>query len=92
MHVAQQVETGEFWRGQFKVARIRLLIGDRFRKSAYVLAIEKREDRTASAGFGVSAYLLRSEIASRLRKGKFVSRMSRCFDYKHERRVRRGEI
>jgi hypothetical protein len=28
----------------------------------------------------------------RFHKGKFVSRMSRCFDYKHERRVRRGEI
>jgi hypothetical protein len=27
----------------------------------------------------------------RFHKGKFVSRMSRCFDYKHERRVRRGE-
>ncbi|MGK9233404.1 hypothetical protein KXS07_18420 [Inquilinus limosus] len=25
-------------------------------------------------------------------KGRFVARMSRCFDYKHERRVRRGEI
>lgn len=28
----------------------------------------------------------------RFHKGKFVGRMSRCFDYKHERRVRRGEI
>lgn len=25
-------------------------------------------------------------------KGKFVGRLSRCFDYKHERRGRRGEI
>lgn len=28
----------------------------------------------------------------RFHKGKFVGRMSCCFDYKHERRVRRGEI
>ena len=28
----------------------------------------------------------------RFHKGKFVGRMSHCFDYKHERRVRRGEI
>lgn len=28
----------------------------------------------------------------RFHKGKFVGRMSRCFDYKHERRSRRGEI
>lgn len=28
----------------------------------------------------------------RFHKGRFVGRMSRCFDYKHERRVRRGEI
>jgi len=28
----------------------------------------------------------------RFHKGKFVERMSRCFDYKHERRVRHGEI
>lgn len=28
----------------------------------------------------------------RFHKGKFTGRLSRCFDYKHERRVRRGEI
>jgi len=28
----------------------------------------------------------------RFHKGKFIGRLSRCFDYKHERRVRRGEI
>lgn len=28
----------------------------------------------------------------RFHKGKYVGRMSRCFDYKQERRVRRGEI
>lgn len=28
----------------------------------------------------------------RFHKAKFVGRMSRCFDYKHERRVRRGEV
>jgi hypothetical protein len=28
----------------------------------------------------------------RFHKAPFVRRMSRCFDYKHERRVRRGEI
>jgi hypothetical protein len=27
----------------------------------------------------------------RFHKGKFVSRMSKCFNYKHERRVRRGD-
>lgn len=28
----------------------------------------------------------------RFHKGKFVERVSCCFDYKHKRRVRRGEI
>lgn len=28
----------------------------------------------------------------RFYKGKYVTRMSRCFDYKHERRARRGEV
>lgn len=28
----------------------------------------------------------------RFHKGRFVTRLSKCFDYKHERRVRRGEI
>jgi hypothetical protein len=28
----------------------------------------------------------------RFHKGKFVGRLSKCFDYKHERRARRGEI
>ncbi|MBI1362235.1 MAG: hypothetical protein GC155_18320 [Alphaproteobacteria bacterium] len=28
----------------------------------------------------------------RFHKGKFINQMSRCFDYKHERRIRRGEI
>jgi hypothetical protein len=35
---------------------------------------------------------LDDEPAWRFHKGKFVGRMSKCFDYKHERRVRRGEI
>ncbi|HET7408863.1 MAG TPA: hypothetical protein VFJ13_01555, partial [Paracoccaceae bacterium] len=36
--------------------------------------------------------ILDDEVRWRFHKGKFVGRMSRCFDYKHERRVRRGEI
>jgi hypothetical protein len=36
--------------------------------------------------------VLDDEPKWRFHKGKFISRMSRCFDYKHERRVRRGEI
>jgi hypothetical protein len=36
--------------------------------------------------------VLDDEPKWRFHKGKFVSRMSRCFDYKHERRVRRGEM
>jgi hypothetical protein len=36
--------------------------------------------------------VLDDEPKWRFHKGKFVGRMSRCFDYKHERRVRRGEI
>ncbi len=49
-------------------------------------------------GLGVSmagdifTTVLDDEPKWRFHKGKFVSRMSRCFDYKHERRVRRGEI
>jgi hypothetical protein len=36
--------------------------------------------------------VLDDEPKWRFHKGKFVGRMSRCFDYKHERRVRRGEV
>ena len=36
--------------------------------------------------------ILDDEPKWRFHKGKFVGRMSRCFDYKHERRVRRGEV
>lgn len=36
--------------------------------------------------------ILDDEPKWRYHKGKFVGRMSRCFDYKHERRVRRGEL
>lgn len=36
--------------------------------------------------------VLDDELQWRFHKGRFVGRMSRCFDYKHERRVRRGEI
>ena len=36
--------------------------------------------------------VLDDEPKWRFHKGKFVGRMSRCFDYKHERRVRRGKI
>ncbi|WP_454850470.1 hypothetical protein [Rhizobium binxianense] len=36
--------------------------------------------------------ILDDEPKWRFHKGKFVSRLSKCFDYKHERRVRRGEI
>jgi hypothetical protein len=36
--------------------------------------------------------ILDDEPKWRFHKGKFVGRLSRCFDYKHERRVRRGEI
>lgn len=35
--------------------------------------------------------VLDDEPKWRFHKGKFVARLSRCFDYKHERRVRRGE-
>lgn len=36
--------------------------------------------------------ILDDEPKWRFHKGKFVARMSRCFDYKHERSVQRGEI
>jgi hypothetical protein len=36
--------------------------------------------------------ILDDEPKWRFHKGKFVGRLSKCFDYKHERRVRRGEI
>lgn len=36
--------------------------------------------------------ILDDEPKWRFHKGKFVARLSKCFDYKHERRVRRGEI
>jgi hypothetical protein len=36
--------------------------------------------------------ILDDEPKWRFHKGKFVGRMSRCFDYKHERRVQRGEL
>jgi hypothetical protein len=35
---------------------------------------------------------LDDDLAWRFHKGKFVGRMSKCIDYKHERRVRRGEL
>jgi hypothetical protein len=49
-------------------------------------------------GLGVSmagdifTTVLDDEPKWRFHKGKFVSRMSRCFDYKHERRARRGKV
>ena len=36
--------------------------------------------------------ILDDEPKWRFHKGKFVARLSKCFDYKHERRVRRGEV
>lgn len=36
--------------------------------------------------------ILDDETKWRFHKAPFVRRMSRCFDHKHERRVRRGEI
>jgi hypothetical protein len=36
--------------------------------------------------------VLDDEPKWRFHKGKFTGRMSRCFDYKHERHVRRGEV
>lgn len=36
--------------------------------------------------------ILDDEPKWRFHKGKFISRLSKCFDYKHERRIRRGEI
>jgi hypothetical protein len=47
-------------------------------------------------GLGIAGDIFTSTLDDgpqwRFHRGKFVSRLSRCFDYKHERRVKRGEI